>query len=174
MSARRHERTAARSAAVQMLYTAEIQGRPAWQLLEEGLCPEDIGPLSDYAIKLINGVEAHIAEIDARLASTSENWAVSRMPIVDRSILRLAAFEMLYVDEVPVSVSINEAVELAKGFGGKDESPSFVNGVLGRIARTMGEEVADDIAEEPAEEAAAADSEVENPAVDEPAVEAEA
>ena len=155
MSARRHERTAARSAAVQMLYTAEIQGKPAWQLLEEGLCPEEMGPLSDYAVKLINGVEAHVAELDARLASTSENWAVSRMPIVDRSILRLAAFEMLYVDEVPVSVSINEAVELAKGFGGKDESPSFVNGVLGRIARTMGEEVEEVEIEEPAAEAEA-------------------
>ena len=157
MSARRHERTAARSAAVQMLYTAEIQGKPAWQLLEEGLCPEEIGPLSDYAVKLINGVEAHVAELDARLTSTSENWAVSRMPIVDRSILRLAAFEMLYVDEVPVSVSINEAVELAKGFGGKDESPSFVNGVLGRIARTMGEEVEEIEIEEPVAEAEAAE-----------------
>ncbi len=156
MSARRHERTAARSAAVQMLYTAEIQGRPAWQLLEEGLCPEDIGPISDYAVRLVNGVESHVAELDARLSDTSENWAVSRMPIVDRSILRLAAFEMLYVDEVPVSVSINEAVELAKGFGGKDESPSFVNGVLGRIARTMGEEVELELEEaEGADEASA-------------------
>lgn len=153
MSARRHERTAARSAAVQMLYTAEIQGKPAWQLLEEGLCPEDIGPISDYAIRLVSGVESHVAELDARLADTSENWAVSRMPIVDRSILRLAAFEMLYVDEVPVSVSINEAVELAKGFGGKDESASFVNGVLGRIARTMGEQVAEEAADEELEEA---------------------
>ena len=153
MSARRHERTAARSAAVQMLYTAEIQGKPALQLLEEGLCPEDIGPISDYAIRLVNGVESHVAELDARLADTSENWAVSRMPIVDRSIMRLAAFEMLYVDEVPVSVSINEAVELAKGFGGKDESASFVNGVLGRIARTMGEQVAEEAADEELEEA---------------------
>lgn len=152
MSARRHERTAARSAAVQMLYTAEIQGKPAWQLIEEGLCPEEVGPLSDYAVRLINGVESHVAELDARLTSTSENWAVSRMPIVDRSILRMAAFEMLYVDEVPVSVSINEAVELAKGFGGKDESPSFVNGVLGRIARTMGEPVEETpLEEEPIE-----------------------
>ena len=151
MSARRHERTAARSAAVQMLYTAEIQGKPAWQLIEEGLCPDEVGPLSDYALRLVNGVEAHVAEIDERLASTSENWAVSRMPIVDRSILRLAAFEMLYVDEVPVSVSINEAVELAKGFGGKDESPGFVNGVLGRIARSMGAEVEPE-AQEPAGE----------------------
>lgn len=155
MSARRHERTAARSASVQILYTAEIQGKPAWQLIEEGLCPEDIGPISDYAVKLVNGVEAHVAEIDARLSDTSENWAVSRMPIVDRTILRIAAYEMLYVDEVPVSVSINEAVELAKDFGGKDESPSFVNGVLGRIARTMGEDVSAEIAsdEEPVEEA---------------------
>lgn len=59
------------------------------------------------------------------------------MPIVDRSILRLAAYEMMYVDDVPVSVSINEAVELAKDFGGEDESPRFVNGVLGRIAKRL-------------------------------------
>ena len=71
------------------------------------------------------------------LTATSENWALARMPIVDRSILRLATYEMMYVDDVPTSVTINEAVELAKDFGGEDESPRFVNGVLGRIARSM-------------------------------------
>ena len=63
------------------------------------------------------------------------------MPIVDRSILRLATFEMMYIDDVPTSVTINEAVELAKDFGGEDESHRFVNGILGRIAKMLeGEE----------------------------------
>lgn len=145
MSAKRHERTRARGNAVQMLYTSEIQGKPATELLKEGVVPAEIGELSDYAIKLIEGVEEHQAEIDEQLASTSENWAVSRMPIVDRSILRMATYEMIYVKDVPVSVAINEAVEIAKDFGGKDESPSFVNGVLGRIAKVIeGEEEAEE------------------------------
>ena len=80
--------------------------------------------------------------IDKHLAATSENWALARMPIVDRSILRLATYEMMYVDDVPTSVTINEAVELAKDFGGEDESPRFVNGVLGRIAKILDEEKA--------------------------------
>ena len=95
------------------------------------------GTLTDYALALIHGVEANQAQVDERIEAASENWALSRMPIVDRSILRLAVFEMFNCDDVPVSVSINEAVELAKGFGGEDDSPRFVNGVLGRIARSM-------------------------------------
>lgn len=158
--AKRHERTRARSNAVQMLYTSEIQGKAARQLLADGCCMVDMDPLSDYAVRLIEGVDANLEAIDNYLANTSENWAISRMPIVDRSILRLATFEMVYVDEVPVSVSINEAVELAKDFGGKDESPSFVNGVLGRIARMIeaGETVADPAALAVAEGESAADA----------------
>ena len=91
---------------------------------------------------LVRGVEAHRVAIDKHLAATSENWALARMPIVDRSILRLATYEMMYVDDVPTSVTINEAVELAKDFGGEDESPRFVNGVLGRIAKILDEEKA--------------------------------
>ena len=84
-------------------------------------------------------MQEHQAAIDERLEGASENWALSRMPIVDRSILRLAVYEMFQREDVPVSVSINEAVELAKAFGGEDDSPRFVNGVLGRIARSMAE-----------------------------------
>lgn len=149
MSAKRHERTRARSSAVQVLYTSEIQGKPASKLLAEGAVPPEVGELSAYAVKLVEGVEAYRSVIDGYLASTSENWAVSRMPVLDRSILRLATYEMVYVKDVPVSVAINEAVELAKDFGGKDESPNFVNGVLGRIAR--GIEAGDVVPVEPAE-----------------------
>lgn len=135
--AKRHERTHARRCALQVLYTSEIQGAyPSVVASSERFLSED-GDLPDYAQKLIEGVEAHQIEIDRMLTSTSENWALARMPIVDRSILRLAVFEIFNCDDVPVSVSINEAVELAKGFGGEDDSPRFVNGVLGRIARSM-------------------------------------
>lgn len=135
--ARQHERTASRKGAVQVLYTGIIRNKPASELLAEGeiLCLDD--PLSEYAVMLIEGVEAHKDEIDEHLESISENWSVGRMPIMDRAILRLAMFEMLYVDDVPTSVSINEAVELAKEFGGEDDSPRFVNGMLGRVARQM-------------------------------------
>ena len=133
--AKRHERTHARRCALQVLYTSEIQGAyPSVVASSERFLSED-GDLPDYAQKLIQGVEAHQIEIDRMLTSTSENWALARMPIVDRSILRLATFEMAYMDDVPVSVTINEAVELAKDFGGADDSPRFVNGVLGRIVR---------------------------------------
>ena len=129
MASRRHERTAARQSALQVLYTSEIKGTRPSDLLDSGLVLEDDGKsLSDYAIGLIEGVDEKMLPIDVRLNSTSENWKLNRMPIVDRCILRLATYEMLFVDEVPVSVAINEAVELAKDFGGEDESPRFVNG----------------------------------------------
>ncbi len=138
MSAKRHERTFARRCAIQALYTSEIQNLAPSAVLDQGLClVEGDEVLNDYAVMLMRGVEEHCDAIDDRLRSVSENWAVERMPIVDRMILRVAVFEMVYCDQVPVSVSINEAVELAKGFGGEDESPRFVNGVLGQIARTL-------------------------------------
>lgn len=137
MSAKRHERSIARRSTVQVLYTSEIQGKRPSTLLDMGLCLSEDGPLSDYALRLVDGIEEHLDVIDDKLEATSENWAVARMPIVDRSILRLATYEMLYVDDVPLSVSINEAVELAKDFGGEEDSPRFVNGVLGRIARQI-------------------------------------
>ena len=144
MASRRHERTAARQSALQVLYTSEIKGTRPSDLLDSGLVLEDDGKsLSDYAIGLIEGVDEKMLPIDVRLNSTSENWELNRMPIVDRCILRLATYEMLFVDEVPVSVAINEAVELAKDFGGEDESPRFVNGVLGRIARQLEEDAKD-------------------------------
>ena len=133
MASRRHERTAARQSALQVLYTSEIKGTRPSDLLDSGLVLEDDGKsLSDYAIGLIEGVDEKMLPIDVRLNSTSENWKLNRMPIVDRCILRLATYEMLFVDEVPVSVAINEAVELAKDFG-----------VLGRIARQLEEDAKD-------------------------------
>ena len=137
MASRRHERTAARQSALQVLYTSEIKGTRPSDLLDSGLVLEDDGKsLSDYAIGLIEGVDEKMLPIDVRLNSTSENWKLNRMPIVDRNILRLALYEMIEEDDITVAVAIDEAVELAKAFG-TDESPRFINGVLGTIAKDV-------------------------------------
>lgn len=135
--ARKHERTSARRSAVQVLYSAAIRGMSARELLVSNLMDCLDAPLSDYALKLIEGVEDHGDEIDQIISGAAKNWTLERMPIMDVAITRIALFEMLHVDDVPVSVSINEAVELAKRFGGEDDSPKFVNGMLGSVARQM-------------------------------------
>ena len=139
MGADREERIASRRMAVQVLYQSVMTGEPAWKIAESPDAVPDAGPLPPYAVKLIEGVAAHEQEINRRLAASSKNWAIERMPLVDRSIMSLAVYEMCYEVDVPISVSINEAVELAHAFGGEDESAKFVNGVLGTIARSLGE-----------------------------------
>jgi N utilization substance protein B len=133
-------RSIARRKALQILFQSEVCGYGFESILADGLCIEEVGIPCDFTKLLLQGVDAHMDEIDALIASTSENWSLDRMPLVDRSILRLATFEMLYVNDIPHSVSINEAIELAKNFGGEDESSRFVNGVLGRIASYLNEQ----------------------------------
>ena len=90
-----------------------------------------------FAARLVSGVEQRRDEIDGLIESASVNWRLVRMPVVDRNILRLATYELLGCHDVPASVSINEAVELAKRYGDKD-SRAFVNGILDRIAAETG------------------------------------
>jgi len=131
-----YDRTIARRKAVQLLYQAQILGQSPGEVLGGDSFIEEIGVLPEYSKMLIRGLAEHLEEVDNCLADSSENWSLGRMPLVDRCILRLAVYEMRFVDSVPVSVSINEAIELAHEFGGEDESGGFVNGVLGNIART--------------------------------------
>ncbi|MDR1088692.1 MAG: transcription antitermination factor NusB [Coriobacteriales bacterium] len=130
-----HERSVARRKAVQLLYQAQIRGQSLSELLESSSFIEEIGIPPRYSCELIRGLDAHLQEVDSLLEGSSNNWALDRMPLVDRCILRLAVYELRFENTVPVSVSINEAIELAREFGGKDGSSSFVNGVLGNIAR---------------------------------------
>ena len=136
-------RTRARVQAIQLLFQAQIQGLDVFDLLRDGTYALEDGPVDPFAEELARGVAVNRLAIERMLDNISTCWSYSRMPIVDRCILRLATYEMLFVDEVPVSVAINEAVELAKDFGGEDESPRFVNGVLGRIARQLEEDAED-------------------------------
>lgn len=89
---------------------------------------------AEYIIEKFRKIEEKLPQIDERLAAESQGWKLGRMNKVDLAILRLAAYEGLEDDDIPVGVAINEAVELAKKFGG-DDSPSFVNGVLGKVAK---------------------------------------
>lgn len=143
-----HERTEARRLALQVLYQSEMVEKAPSAILADKAYVAEEGVPSAYAERLLRGVEEHREEIDDQLRTASENWTLSRMPAVDRALLRMAACEMLYVDEVPLSVSINEAVELAKRFGGGDDSHRFVNGILGRIARGIEAEAAQAAEEE--------------------------
>jgi transcription antitermination protein NusB len=127
------ERTRARRQALQMLYQRDITGDNVTKILGLKTYSLEDGEPDEYCRTLVTGVEKYLDGIDETLGEVSENWTVSRMPLVDRNILRIATYEILYDAEVPPSVAINEAVELAKVYGGEDSS-KFVNGVLGKIA----------------------------------------
>lgn len=126
-------RSKARKRAVDLLYEADLRGSDVLALLAERVGMAD-PPIGDFTIVLIEGIAAHQARIDELLSQYAESWTLERMPGVDRAILRLGAYELLYADDVPPAVAIDEAVELARLLS-TDDSPRFVNGVLGRLNR---------------------------------------
>ncbi|RGJ47801.1 transcription antitermination factor NusB [Olsenella sp. AF16-14LB] len=132
MSGRFGGRTLARAQALQLLFQADVNNRTVEEVLSGDYAISD-GPLDPYGQELALGVDSRRYAIDAVIRASSASWSLSRMPVVDRNILRLALYEMIEEDDITVAVAIDEAVELAKAFG-TDESPRFINGVLGSIA----------------------------------------
>ncbi len=133
------ERSRARAWALQVLYAREARGRetPLPDVLSEFLRERHIARASqDYLKKLVGVVDEHFDEIDRQLQSALTNWRLERVSVIDRNLLRLAAAEMLYIDEVPPRVSIQEAIMLAEKYG-TAESPRFVNGVLDALFRRI-------------------------------------
>jgi N utilization substance protein B len=126
-------RSKARKRAVDLIYEADLRGDDAVTTLAERVALAD-PPINDYTIVLVEGVTARRAEIDRTLSEYSEGWTLDRMPDLDRAILRVGLFELLFADDVPDAVAIDEAVELAKALS-TDDSPKFVNGLLGRVLR---------------------------------------
>lgn len=116
-----------------MLYESDLRGADAVRTLAERIVLAD-PPVNDYTVELVQGVQEHRLRIDEILGQYAEGWTVQRMPGVDRAVLRLGVYELLWRDDVPDAVAIDEAVELAKSLS-TDESPRFVNGVLGRVLR---------------------------------------
>jgi N utilization substance protein B len=132
-------RRTARERALQALYQLDMaDGLPsdaletAWASLPERRDPES----ERFASELVEGVRAHLGEIDALIQEWSQNWRIDRMTRVDRNVLRLAVFELRFRLEIPRNVSLDEAVELGKRFGTEDSS-AFVNGLLDRIAKAL-------------------------------------
>ena len=132
----------ARKRAVDVLYEADVRGTDSRATLQERLAQAD-PPIASYAVDLVEGVLAHRERIDELIARYAVDWSLERMPAVDRTVLRLGAYELLWADDVPDAVAVSEAVELA-GALSTDQSPGFVNGVLGRLledkARLLAEE----------------------------------
>jgi N utilization substance protein B len=126
-------RTKARKRALDVLFESEVRGLELDGTLEDRLVAQE-PPVKEYTVDLVRGVTEHRPRIDELLSSYSEGWSLERMPAVDRNVLRIGVFELLYVDEVPDAVAITEAVNLVRDLS-TDESPSFVNGVLGNILR---------------------------------------
>jgi transcription antitermination protein NusB len=126
-------RRKARKRAVDILYEADIRGLDPVTLVSGRIGAPELPPVNDYTVTLVEGVTEHRARIDDVLSEHSEGWALQRMPAVDRAVLRMGLYELLWATDVPDAVVIDEAVELAKSLS-TDDSPRFVNGVLGRIA----------------------------------------
>ncbi len=127
----------ARTLALQILYEVDVAQHPGAEVLSRYM--EDLSlpqPVRRYVERLITGVESDQEKIDSQIAAAAPAFPVSQLPVVDRNILRIAIYELMNERDVPLKAAINEAVELAKRFGG-EKSRAFVNGVLGTIAGNM-------------------------------------
>jgi N utilization substance protein B len=130
-------RSKARKRALDVLYQADLMGSDVRETLQSRIAQED-PPMPAYAVELVEGVIERRERIDELLTSYSQGWVLERMPAVDRAVLRLGAYELLWGDDVPDEVAISEAVELATSLS-TEESPKFVNGVLAALARAKPE-----------------------------------
>jgi N utilization substance protein B len=126
-------RTKARKRALDVLFESEVRGLALDGTLQERMDAKE-PPVNAYTVDLVRGVVDHHERIDELLTSYSEGWSLERMPSVDRNVLRLAVYEVLFVEEVPDAVAVSEAVNLVRDLS-TDESPGFVNGVLAAIVR---------------------------------------
>jgi transcription antitermination protein NusB len=124
-------RSRARKRALDILFEADQRGLPVLELLSER---QSLGetPVPEYAAELVRGVASHQPEIDNLISENAVDWTLERMPAVDRNVLRLGVYELLWADDVPDPVAISEAVLLVQDLS-TDASPSFVNGLLARI-----------------------------------------
>jgi len=129
-------RNKARKRAFQILFEAEQRGVDPKTAMADWIrlarTDDRQPPVTEYTMRLVEGYAAHAPRIDELLSTYSVGWTLDRMPVVDRNVLRLGTYELLWEDDVPDAVVLDEAVQLAKEFS-TDESPAFVNGLLARL-----------------------------------------
>ncbi len=128
-------RRTARTLALQVLYRWNLQQDVTIQAWENWVVGDADPSAVAFAKMLVDGVIAHRESVDALISKHTRNWAVDRLSMVDRNVLRIGIFELMYCDDIPSAVTINEAIEVAKQFG-DDDSGSFVNGVLDALAKS--------------------------------------
>jgi len=126
-------RSKARKRALDILYAAELRGQDPVVELDAAIAADE-GPTNPYTADLVRGVAEHRSRIDELLTTYSQAWTLDRMPAIDRNALRIGTFELLYAEDVPAAVAVSEAVALVRNLS-TDESPAFVNGVLGSMLR---------------------------------------
>ncbi|HET6739617.1 MAG TPA: transcription antitermination factor NusB [Kribbella sp.] len=124
-------RSKARKRALDVLFESEVRGLPVGGTLADRVSDND-PPVNEFTVALVEGVAKHAEQIDELLETHSVGWTLDRMPAVDRNILRIGTYELLYDDQVPDVVAVSEAVALARDLS-TDESPTFVNGLLARL-----------------------------------------
>jgi len=124
-------RSKARKRALDVLFESEVRGLPVGGTLADRVADND-PPVNEFTVALVEGVAKHIDVIDDLLETHSVGWSLDRMPAVDRNILRIGTYELLFDDQVPDVVAVSEAVALARDLS-TDESPTFVNGLLARL-----------------------------------------
>jgi N utilization substance protein B len=124
-------RSKARKRALDVLYESEVRGLPVGGTLADRVADND-PPVNEFTVALVEGVSKHIDAIDDLLSTHSVGWSLDRMPAVDRNILRIGVYELLFDEQVPDVVAVSEAVSMARDLS-TDESPAFVNGLLARL-----------------------------------------
>ncbi|MEY4164099.1 MAG: hypothetical protein RLZZ79_1051 [Actinomycetota bacterium] len=130
-------RSKARKAALDFLYESDIRNRPAMEILQSRVTELEY-PVREFTRELVSGVSENRERIDEIIVMRAKGWDLDRMPVLDRNILRLGTFEILWSETVPIGVAVDEAVELAKTLSTED-SPNYVNGVLTAVAEIKGE-----------------------------------
>ncbi len=124
-------RRKSRENAVVLLYQRDLLNKELDLILKTELLAGN--KYDAFTLKLLKGVDENISKIDKTIMDIVENWTLKRIAIIDRNILRVAVYEMLFENDIPLKVSVDEAIEIAKGLGQKDDTPKFINGVLGKI-----------------------------------------
>lgn len=132
-------RRRAREKAVILLYQMDLLGKKPEEIVEND---QLVGKKFDeFSLKLVNGVTDNLKEIDKIISSTVQNWSLNRIAVIDRNILRVAIYEMIHEDDIPLKVSVDEAIEIAKNLGQKPDTPKFINGVLGKFLNKILDDV---------------------------------
>jgi transcription antitermination protein NusB len=124
-------RRKSRENAIILLYQGDLLEKDFKEILKN---EKELGrPIDDFTSELVMGVHENIKDIDNTIKNVVENWTLERIAIIDRNILRVAIYEMCYDKNIPLKVSVDEAIEIAKTLGQKEDTPKFINGILGKI-----------------------------------------